>query len=522
MFKNIQKHLLLRHPLLWNTKFIPLLAITIFINIIFFLYGYIYGRIDFTSIPEDNFRHVFSVVTFFSVVIGILTLVLWLVFYFRNNAFKSFYPKGKNSLFREWVLIFILCILNCSYAFNFKYAYNLRARHYFTKEEALKRMDIIGRASIFIEGSYRSVDAYETDKTLFETDYNDEYTTEVTPTANDSIQKDSVCYYGNLYHHLSLINKNTNKFSLQEYKRDSINEFTVKRWMYDRQKDSIKKVMDDFFALAKEHKLKGNISSVKWMNIVYHPKGYLTHIEVGRDSLNPIGDGNYYGGTSDSVNNIIKLVKHDYVAFPKYHVPLTQLETAYSRISQGWNSPYDLEIVTFIFYFALGLSLLIFSFRVTSGKSWLISAVALGITSLISFIFTIVVRFIFSHGLSEEVLFISIWIGIIVLLGIWFIGIYTKKQSKKLSYILVNLLLWLLPALLPMLWMEVYSYVSDGNLYNYEYYEYEDLTHNSYYPIYVWMSNNFLLMFIANLFTTMIYMAFFTRVIRKWKGIAEA
>lgn len=523
MFKNIQKNLLLKYPLIWNAKFVPFFTITLIINIIFLLCGYIYGRIDFTSIQKDNFRSVMGVVAFLSLVIGILTLVLWLIFYFRNNAFKSFYPKGKNSLFGEWILIFILCLLNCSYAFNFEYAYNLRARHYFTKEEALNRMDVICKSSIFIEGSYRSIDAYETDKTLIETDnYNDEYSVKIAPIANDTIEKDSVCYYGNLYHHLSLINKNTNKFSLLEYKRDSLNEFTIKKWMYDQKKDSIRKVMDDFFVLAKEHNVKANITSEEWIDLVYHPKNYTKYFEIGRDSLNPIGDSNYDYELIDTINNNFKIIRGEWVAFPKYHVPFTQMDTAYSRISEGWNKPYDPELITFIFYFAIGFSLLIFSFRVTSGKSWLISAVVLGIAGLIIFIFTIIARFIFSNGLREEVLFISIWIGIILLLGIWFIRIYKKKQSKKLSYILINLLLWLLPTLLPMLWMKIFSYVSDGNLYSYEYYNYEGLTYNSYYPIYIWMSNNFLFMFVANLIATVIYMIFFTRIIRKWKGIAEA
>lgn len=533
MFKNIQKKLLLRYPLIWNVKFVPLLAITLTINLIFFAYGYLYGSIDFTSIAEDNFRTVSGFVAFFGVVISILTLILWLVFYFRNNAFKSFYPKGKNQLYKEWLLILIICILNCNYYQSFEYAYKLRARHYFSEEEALKRMDIISRASIFIEGSYFPVDQYETDRTITQTanDYYESYTeyaVEETPVmVDDSIQKDSVCYYGNLYHEFSFINKNIATFSIQKHERDSVNEFKVKRWLYDQKKDSVKKVMDNFLALAKEHNLKANVASEKWMDIVYHPKHFLTHLEIGRDSLNPIG-AETYQSIEDSLNNISKHIRNDNIIVPKYHVPYTQLEVSYNRVSDAWNSPYDIEDIIMMLYFAFSLSLLIFSFRVTSGKSWLIAVVSLAISGLITFIFTMIARHGLEIQISEAILFSGIWMVIIIVLGIWFMRIYHRQQSKKLSYILVNLLLWLLPTILPLLWIWMYSYVSYGNqlydydnydhTYDYDYYVANDPRH----PVYEWMNSNFLLLFTSTLVIVVLYMYFFTRAIRKWKGIAES
>lgn len=532
MFKNIQQKLLLRHPLIWNVKFVPVLAITLIINLIFFVYGYLYGKIDFTSIAEDNFRTVSSFTAFFGIVIAILTLILWLVFYFRNNAFKSFYPKSKNQLYKEWLLILIICILNCNYYQSFEYAYKLRARHYFPQEEALRRMDIISKASIFIEGSYFPVDQYETDRTIHQskTDYNSYYddstayaVEEVAVSADDTIRKDSVCYYGNLYHQFSYINKNIATFSLQNHGRDSINEFTVKRWLYDQKKDSVKKVIGNFLALAKDHNLKANISSEKWMDIVYHPKHYTISLEIGRDSLNAIGQETYLS-IEDSINNVVKRIGNGRIIIPKHHVPYTQLDMAYNRISDAWNSPYDIEDIIVMLYFAFSLSLLVFSFRVTSGKSWLIAAVSLGISGLVTFIFTMIARHGLDIQIGEEILFGGIWLVIIIILGLWFMRIYHRQQSKKLSYILVNLLLWLLPTILPLIWIAIYGYVSYGyQLYGYDNYDYEYYVANDpRYPVYEWMNSNFLLLFASTLVIVILYMYFFTRAIRKWKGIAEA
>lgn len=107
MLDKIQTKLLLKYPLLWNTRLIPMLIFGIGINAIYFLIGYLTGTVDFTEI-----YHYSDDVTFFtfSIIISILALILWLVFYFRHNGFKAFYPKGNNSLFYEWTHIFIIVL----------------------------------------------------------------------------------------------------------------------------------------------------------------------------------------------------------------------------------------------------------------------------------------------------------------------------------------------------------------------------------------------------------------------------
>ena len=38
MLKKLQKYLLLKQPLIWNTKFIPMLIIGLLLNVIYFFY----------------------------------------------------------------------------------------------------------------------------------------------------------------------------------------------------------------------------------------------------------------------------------------------------------------------------------------------------------------------------------------------------------------------------------------------------------------------------------------------------
>ena len=123
MFKDIQKKLLLQYPLLWNTKFVPMVAIGILMHIIFFGLGYIDGTIDFSN--KNNID-----IISFSIMIGILSVIiiviLWLVAYFKNNALKSFYRKSKNSLFFEWMQIFVICVLLISFYIPFSIGKQLK------------------------------------------------------------------------------------------------------------------------------------------------------------------------------------------------------------------------------------------------------------------------------------------------------------------------------------------------------------------------------------------------------------
>ena len=98
MFKNIQKYLLIHYPLLWNTKIIPLVFYAILIHIVFFIIGFANGAIDFTE-TETNYRYNSNDGTFgfLCVLVTLLSIIIWVVSYFKNNALKSFYSK--NNLF---------------------------------------------------------------------------------------------------------------------------------------------------------------------------------------------------------------------------------------------------------------------------------------------------------------------------------------------------------------------------------------------------------------------------------------
>ena len=104
MFKKINDILISKYPLLWNTKAVFVIPLAIIIHLLFYLAGFIYPiSIDelwqYYHFKEDS-------VVMLSVLISALFIIIWLVFYLRNNPFKSFYTLGRGYMFKEFVLIF--------------------------------------------------------------------------------------------------------------------------------------------------------------------------------------------------------------------------------------------------------------------------------------------------------------------------------------------------------------------------------------------------------------------------------
>lgn len=517
MFKKAQNYLLLHHPLLWNTKFVPVLAIAIVINVIFFFGGYIYGAIDFNEISEsygyDESAPV--LVIFLGVILSLLTVIGWIVFYVRNNAFKTFYPKNRASLFKEWLLIFVLCVVSCSYFVSFMYAFELRARHYYNETQLVTRLDAISKASIFTEGGYeRGTD---------------------TIVKKIRRKRTEFTYSGKEFKLGSLLNKTMETFTLQGDVKDSLTKRKVRSWLVENRKDSVYKVLTRLYDIADEHQLKSNITPQQWLELVYDYPDFKNEKIVGNNDFSPVyrfeAENNYNGdeydndyngseGIIDLSINIRKIYKNDTTYYPRYYVPMSQLKTAYGKMSKAYYNPdANLNVLGTLLYFALFISMLLFSFRVTSVRNWIIAGVSGGVMVVATALLTLAIsnnRYGRDLIIRNEYLFIAFWAIIVsVLLGYY--GILLQKKHKSISGIIVNVLLWLLPALLPVIYSILHEIAESFNTTIQRNNEYITMEH----PLYSWLNKYFGLMVFLNLLLVVVYMYFFTISIKRWKGIAE-
>lgn len=522
MFKNIQNKLLLKKPLLWNLKIVPFTVLALAFHIIFFIIGYINGAIDFTE-TDNNYVYNLDneIITFTGILISIITFIVWLVIYSRNNAFKSFYPKKNNALFKEWFLIFLFCVLNISYSVSYFYAADLKARNYFTEEEIHNRCEIIAMSSLFLEGSYK------------EGGYNwvkkDSVVDEMVQVQRDSFEFENKTYSLN-----SLLNKNIDKFSVFTSKKDSLNELKVKKWLVEDNREAVQTLFKEYFNIMKDHELQTNITPQQWLDLVYKAPDFTNYINVGKveRELRDTDSYNYYEGVEseniveaplvvehdgsvlfDSISKSLKVINGAEYIYSKYYVSHKALLRSYGKISRAWENPtVNIEFILVIFYMAVGLSLLVFSFKVTSGRNWLIALVSIGIVGIISGI----ISFIVGNKYTFPILYMLIFIGILL----YFIMILRSKTSKGISGITLNQLLWFLPSILPVVYFVGLDMAKDYSGYRSRYIG--NKINIEQYPKIEWLEVNSICFMVLNLFILVLMVYILSRQIKKWKGIPEA
>lgn len=514
MFANIQKKLLLTHPLLWNSKIALFSVLTLTFHLIFFLLGYSKGEIDFKD--SNNFYDYGidnTIIVFVSVLISILMFIIWLVYYSRNNAFKSFYPKGKFSLYREWLLILLFCILNSTYAASFFYAQDLKARNYFSEEEVSRRLEIISLSSLFVEGPYR--------ESNFITEYKDGKYLQV--------ERDSFQYGSRNYSLKSLVNKRIQGFTYFNDEKDSLMELKGKRWLIENKKDSIQLLFREFFKISKEHGLSSNITPEKWFELIYDYPEFTKYINVGKTSKEYSQNYSYYEGvnvdydyaiepegvTHDTLSKTIKVVGGQEYIYSKYYVPFDALTKSYGKISRAYENPIvNLEFIMSLIYLAIGLSLCVFSFKITSGRNWLIAFVTLGLFGIISGIISVIIR----YSMTFPIIYILLFLGLLF----YFVIILKAKESKGITGITINQTLWLMPAIIPIAYAVLIDILKRTSGY-YESYSYgADGMKREQFPRIEWLEEHYVYMFILNIVFIFLFMLLFSIYIKKWKGIAEA
>lgn len=403
MFKKTQKYLLLNYPLLWNIKILPIGLTILGLNLLFFFFGYISGKFDFQKTSYYSYRNE-DLLYFIAGFTSVLTFIIWLIFYLKNNAFKSFYPKKSISLYYEWILIFILVSTNALYCFSYNQGIVLRQKNQVPYKQFEKDVNILDKIRILIPSYITSFD--ETD------------------VANPNEQKDSVV--------TSLLNYPENEsFGFRSFPYvNSTNLNTVKQWLIEDKKDSIKLLIQQYLDLQKKHNLETNLTVDKWFDLIYHYPDF------------PINPQNYIER---------KKPVYDYSNKHVYYVQYYNLTNGYQQINyvlENSLSKTEQFLLTTL-YISLFISIALFSFRVTSGKSWLISLVVAG---LLIFIFGIAVAFfdiLFNY--DDEfiiiMLVISFWYGLFIIMIIYLANLILNHLPKRKSPVILNLSIWLIPIL---------------------------------------------------------------------------
>jgi len=513
MYQSLQKKLLLKYPLIWNTKFVQMFIFGILLHLVLFGLGYLDGTIDFSN--QNNIAiEVTSIL--FGILVIILVLIIWLVFYFKNNALKSFYQKSKYSLFYEFFQILIICTLLTTFYIPFKVGKQFHQASYYSLEETQKRCKTIACADIFIDGNFKQTEIDSLASGLIdslgnltkkaiksEVLYNDSVTSvDVEVAAREVfpvIHKDHIFFRGKKYDQYSLMNRQIYNFSVISREKDSINELEVKNWLYENDQKAVKGLMKDYMDMLKEHHLETNLTLNNWYKITYTYPDFKDFLYIYAYKNKYEATPNYYNYYSDYNEGQTE------PKYSQYFVQQDILKEKYDIVSDAHTDHYiDYDALLIFLYIGLAISILIFSFRVTSGKSWLISVVIIGVLNILSGIF--------AATLSEENLYLYTILFFVFIFNTYFGVIYFKRESKNFSYIALNLTLWGNPFIIPFIYLLALDHYNSLRS-----------LQNGYYsnPEYLWLKAHTFHLFSINYCLIVISFILFSRIIRNWKGIAE-
>lgn len=501
MFKKIQNNLLLKYPLLWNTKFVPMLIIGIILNAIYFSIGYVNGIIDFSGeIDLDIEQESFLI---FGAFFNSILLIIWLAFYLRNNSFSSFYSKKPNSLFYEYLQIVSICIIFSVFPLFYIIGEQEHQKSYISKSELEKNLEIISKADFFIDGEFGTT-AIDTARTVEHDDY------------TETVNYDYIIYNGEVYNQYSLLNRKTfyfDNYSTYYYGsdyRDSntlSNDSLIRSYLYYNNKREVKKIMDDYLELVKKHKIKTNLTTEKWFKSVYnYPKfenyqvikPFLKQEVTSRNNYEYNNYGYHYYSPSDK-------------RYSNLFVEQNLLIKNYIKILKAYtNKNITKDIIAIIFFFAFSLSLLIFSFRVTSFKKWLIALLSI---SFISLLVGLICALLYENIQPKipEYYFILIPLAIIFSNAIYLFLNISKNKGKKQTEISLNIFIWSYSFVLLFLYFIIVDFL---HIYSRD-------TSNDLDTLFYAFQDNLGYFVMINIIISIVFLYFFSRTIYKWKGISE-
>jgi hypothetical protein len=585
MFKKIDKYLLENHPVIWNTKFVWMLIIGLVFNLGFFLFG----LLSFQNPIELQDYHFFSryftsVYVWIAVLAALLILILWLNHYFKQNAFKSHYPKTNSSLYKEFCIIFVLIFLLSGTYFSFTKGLELRVKGFMSKVELDKKIDLVNRVAPFglqsdissgnsnRNGDYSHINRC-LEVPLFDSLVNQDellkryvansvkksrwwekvdstqyqlYKDSLSPLINthneydyllleklpqrrnwkylpqyktaEEFKENNYNRYNRQGHYetipapyyeeidSTMVSVSYNLHSIYNFCEALISTDTIKNGEYyakqthqllaNQQKDSIQILMKEYLELADKLQVGYRFKDKEWIDYVYNPPYYFVDDEL----LN-----------STRYNTTLKKT------FYKDYVSENAMKESLDTIQKAHEGVIEFDAILFWLYFAMGLSLLIFTFRMTSMRSWLVALVG----SIVVFFVLLSVFFIFGMLLRvyDSILASLLFLGAVLIFWIFtFFGIQSNKR-KMVSGVTLNWKIWTFGALIPVL-LALYHEILDF-IYPSRYVTVNGVEVYKQHPYIEWIGLNIQWIFLANFFLIFVYIFLIIPLLKRWQAMAE-
>lgn len=435
MLKKLTDKLISQYPLLWNIKLIYVLPAALLTHLIFYIAGYM-TTIDITALTQ--YQYIKEAGTaIFAVLVSIVITILWLVYYLRNNPFKSFYSISSNYLFAEFLLIALVFFSSTTFFLSFQQGKYDKIEYATGATNLEEEVNIINLASHFIAYDLEDFSEYRNCNVQKERDREDSLRKadkendnsqlskyETTPNSNFKYADyDPYRDPGELYSYLhycgTIIDiKSDSKALLTKYQLDE----RARNWLLENHTDSVLQIFNKLIEVCKKYNIK----------YVFSPD-----VQVGecfRDSV-------------FTVNRVFERNYSEYANNRSPFIDMRHLRETLVYVNSVRRGFWDSKIILFWLLSALGAAVMLFTFRITRLKHWFMGLIGVGLWSIIIVLSTVIFRL--SEGIIPFVLLL--WV-IFIVFGIS--QIITKK-AKLISGIVFNWIFWFTPAVIPLIFTQV-------------------------------------------------------------------
>lgn len=368
--KKFDQYLLTHYPLLWNTRIVWVLLFNFIMHLFFLLVGF--GSIRVEEFQLRSTSNISGEVFTFSALCSLLVLIVWLVFFLRNNAFKNFYRIDKWHLAKEFVLILVIIFSSITYFQSLDLGARLRVRSITSPAEYRKESDMVNQAMAFIPPSDKS-DYFILNDCARQSGPNsyygyngNTYNVSGPEDIDNNFSSYDTATVRLLRRSLSLGNAAflyTNYCAqFIEHQKDwgpaTRQHETRNRWLAMGKKDSIRYVLNSLLAICNKYSIDQRLNIDELINMAFATPDHQV--------LQSVADEHYYTMNTEVREN-------------RYYLERGRLHSAFYYIDESIIHSGERESMTNYYlteaYVAFGLSVLLLGYRRFSRKVFLISII---------------------------------------------------------------------------------------------------------------------------------------------------
>lgn len=500
MFKKLNAYLITRYPLIWNTRVAFVLPLILMVQGFFYLAGYA-QLVDFIDLKSEWIFDAEEVILF-SCLMTVVILLIWLVYYLRNNPLKAHYPISKGYMFGEFILLFFVFFSSATFFLTYKQGLYDQTKRLTSATDLIEEANTINLAYHFIPleseafRPHRSCDSIkareerrekrmliyeEAQKRGEQIDY--DYIDYEPATYSDSDLPNYLNYCG-----MTIGSLDTGKIASGEE-----NSKRVATWLKEGRKDSVRHVLTRFQKLLDKYDASYGFDAAAVADSVFsHP-----NFSVGAHFFNVYRDNEEPGD--------------EWTPYP--HVNSYDLTSSISTIEEIREGFWDYDILLAMLYYALGAAIVLYSFRMMKVRIWFAALIGVGLWAIVlGLVFTL------SNMQDKGTLYVLLFLFFVFISAA--IGIIRSKGNKFISGLAYLWAIWMQLSALPMLVVIVMeSYRHDQRIIN---------THPGYRmeevksPVYTWLEAHMDAIFTANLGLFLILLILvYIPLARKWQANPE-